>query len=239
MIDRFLRWLRRPVTIVWLIAAAGLMVVGHYLDAHGGLDGLRRFTAYLERSLGSFDALHVGTMYIKDLTGCDLVTEPSRVALACPPARSGSDRLQGRLRGETEPGLITGMVMAVGSTLTRLWREATWLGAAIHLLLLGAAVYWLARTLDVTTGGPFSWLLCLALTPVVASVVALGLKWFLLLLVVLFSQALAGVAWVLATFPTAIKWLARTITLVKTAQDVESVATGVSAGGTSGHPPGA
>jgi hypothetical protein len=77
------------------------------------------------------------------------------------------------------------------------------------------------------------------LTPVVASVVALGLKWFLLLLVVLFSQALAGVAWVLATFPTAIKWLARTITLVKTAQDVESVATGVSAGGTSSHPPGA
>jgi hypothetical protein len=239
MIARFLRWLGRPVTIVWLIVAACLMVAGHYLDAHGGLDGLRRFTAYLERSLRSFDALHVGRMYIKDLTGCDLVAEPRRLAVVCPPARSASDRLEGRLRGETEPGLITGTVMAVGSTLTRLWREATWLGAAIHLLLLGAAAYWLARTLDVTTGGPFTWLLCLALTPVVASLVALGLKWFLLLLVVLFSQALAGVAWVLVTFPTAIKWLARMIALVKTAQDVESVASSVSAGGPPGNPPGA
>jgi hypothetical protein len=129
--------------------------------------------------------------------------------------------------------------MAVGSTLTRLWREAIWLGAAIHLLLLAAADYWLARTLDVTTGGPFSWLLCLALTPVVASFAALGLKWFLLLLVVLLSQALAGVASVLVTFPTAVKWLARMIALVKTAQDVESVASSVSAGGPPGHPPAA
>jgi hypothetical protein len=75
MIARLLRWLKRPAAIAALILAACLMVAGHYLDAYGGLGGLKRFTAYLERSLMSFDALHIGKIYIKELTGCEIVVE--------------------------------------------------------------------------------------------------------------------------------------------------------------------
>jgi hypothetical protein len=229
MIAWFLRRLKRPVTIASLIAAIGLMVAGHYLDAHGGLAGLRSFTAYLERSLRSFDALHVGRVYLKELTGCEIVVESDRVAAACPPAAGASDALLRSRAGRSEPGVISGLILAVASTLARIWAEATWLGAAFHLLLLGGAAVWLARRLDVATAGPFSWLACLALTPLVASLSALGLKWFLLLLALLFSQTLAGIAWVLATFPVAIKWLGYGFTAYKTAGDIQAAAEDVSA----------
>ena len=46
MIDRFLHWLRRPSTILsFIVVAACIMAVGHFLDANNMFDGLRNFTA--------------------------------------------------------------------------------------------------------------------------------------------------------------------------------------------------
>src|SRR5262245_56316711 len=107
MIDRFLHWLRRPSTILSLIVAACIMAVGHFLDDNNMFDGLRNFTAYLERSLTSFDAVNVGKVYYEELTGCRIVLESRSFSVICEPARSLSDHLQMSLKGERNPGFIT------------------------------------------------------------------------------------------------------------------------------------
>jgi hypothetical protein len=239
MIERFLDWLKQPSTIASLIVAACLMVVGHYLNANNMFRGLTNFTAYLERSLTSFDAVNIGKVYYEELTGCQIVLESHGFRVACEPAPSLSDHLQKSLKGEREPGLITGIFVAFINTLRRIGNEATWLGIVIYVLSFAAGGYWLARKLDVATSGPAGWLVWFVLAPAVASVIALGLRWLLLLFVKLFSPVLAGIAWVLAYFATPFKWLGYGVTLVKTAKDIQSVGQNLSSVEPPKNPPNA
>lgn len=120
-----------------------------------------------------------------------------------PTCLSSSDHLQTPLKSESrKPDLIKGIFIAFINTLGRIGKEATWLGIVIYVFSFGAGGYWLARKLDAASSAPADWLVWVVLTPAVASVIALGLKWLLLLRVKLFSAMLAGIAWVLATFAT-------------------------------------
>ena len=89
------------------------------------------------------------------------------------------------------------------------------------------------------TSGPAGWLVWFVLAPAVASVIALGLKWLLLLFVKLFSPVLAGIAWALAYFAVPFKWLGYGVTLVKTAQDIQSVGENLSSVEPPKNPPSA
>ena len=133
--------------------------------------------------------------------------ESRSFSVICEPARSLSDHLQMSLKGERKPGFITGIFIAFINTLGRIGNEATWLGIVIYIFSFAAGGYWLARKLDVATSGPSGWLVWFVLAPAVASVIALGLKWLLLLFVKLFSPVLAGIAWALAYFAVPFKWL--------------------------------
>jgi hypothetical protein len=69
---------------------------------------------------------------------------------------------------------------------------------------------------------PF-WLGLLLLAPALASLVALGLKWLLLLFVLLFSQVLAGVVWIFATFGGLIAWLSTGLSIYGRAQQIDAL----------------
>jgi hypothetical protein len=100
---------------------------------------------------------------------------------------------------EREPSVIVKLLSALENTVTAIWSGSTWLGILIYAGALVLSGLWLARRLN-PEDEPLLWLLWFVLIPAVASVAALGLKWLLLLFVLLFSQTLAGIVWVASTF---------------------------------------
>lgn len=216
--SRFLPLLRRPPTIAALVIAAALVLAGRWLSGEQILAGLTSITLYLRQSLESFDALHVARTFYAELTGCHMLWMPTGFEMDCAP---GLDTLD-RLNGKSDPHPLLALVLAIFSTIGSLWSGSTWLGLVFYALALvasGAALAALMKPGD----EPVLWLIWLLLIPLGAGVIGLLLKWVLLLFVLLFSEVLAGIVWILATFGAAIAWLR---SVLDTAHNVDAAMVG-------------
>jgi len=211
-------WLGRPPTIAAILAAIVLVAAGRLVTGEQILAGLTSMTLYLRQSLESVDAFHVARTFYAELTGCRMQWTASGFEMNCAPGLDTFDRLA----GQSDPHPLIVLMLAVVNTVGSLWSGTTWLGLVFYAVALPAGAAVLAAIVK-PQDEPVLWLIWLLLIPVAAGVIALLLKWVLLVFAVLFSEALAGIAWVIATFGTAIVWLR---SVLDTAHSVDSVAAG-------------
>lgn len=210
------RLLRRPSAAA-IVLALFLAGAGHLINSYGVVGPLGSFTDYLKRSLESFDALRVGGVFYFELTGCEVRTGGGFHGVECTQSY--------RAPGSSE-SVVAYLGKAVVNTAEAIWNGSTGLGLFVYAAALLASAWWLTARLydgeDSVFSLPF-WLGLLVLTPALASLTALGLKWLLLLFVLLFSQVLAGVVWVLATFGGLIAWLGTGWSVFSKAQQIDTL----------------
>lgn len=210
--------LRRPPTIAAIVIAVALVLASQWVSGEQILAGLTSVTLYLRQSLESFDAFHVARTFYAELTGCHMHWTPTGFEMDCAP---GLDTLD-RLNGKSDPHPLVALVLAIFNTIGSLWSGSTWLGLVFYALALvasGAALAAIMKPGD----EPVLWLIWLLLIPVGAGVIGLLLKWVLLLFVLLFSEVLAGLVWIVATFGAAIAWLR---SVLDTAHNVDAAMVG-------------
>jgi hypothetical protein len=215
-------WIHRRPAVIFIVIAMIFLGLGHFFKTHGVLGPLASFTAYLERSLESFDALRIGGTFYNELTGCQV----DGSGIACAAGPDTTDRLQDTLEGRPQNGLIGSILAAAINTVASVFGQSTWLGILIYIVALVAAAVAITRVLDVEESGMVGIVLIVLLTPALASVAALGLKWLLLLFVILFSQVLAGIAWLLTPAGIFLKVFASGNEVLTTAHHIEELATG-------------
>lgn len=210
------RRLRRPSAAAFFLALI-LAGAGHLVSSYGVLGPLASFTDHLQRSLESFDAMRVGTVFYAELTGCEIRAGGGFFGVECAQAY--------RPPGPPESAVVQ-LLKAVANTAAIIWNGSTGLGLLIYGAALVASAWWLGTRLhggeDSLSWPPF-WLGLLVLSPAIASLVALGLKWSLLLFVLLFSQVLAGVVWVLATCGGLIAWLGTGWSIFSKAHQIDAL----------------
>jgi hypothetical protein len=214
-------WLSRPPTIAAIVVAIVLVMAGRFVSGEQILVWLTSITLYLRQSLESFDALHVARTFYAELTGCHMLWTPSGFEMNCAP---GLDTLD-HLGGKSEPHPLIALIMAVFNTIGSLWSGSTWLGLIFYAFALVASGVALAAIMK-PEDEPVLWLIWLLLIPAAGGMIALLLKWVLLLFVLIFSEALAGIVWIIATFGTAIVWLR---SVLDTAHNVDAVVAGTAA----------
>lgn len=220
MLGRVFPWASKHPSFASIILALIAAALGQIFKTYGVLGPLAQFTAYLEDSLRSFDVTNISATFYRELTGCGFDSG----ALACEPGPDASDRLQDSLLGRPQNGLIGGILVAVINTVAIVFGQATWLGMLIYLVLLIAAGVAVATILDIEDSGLVGVLLIIVLTPAAASIAALGLKWLLLLFIVLFSQVLAGIMWFVTTFGTFIAWAKAGNAVLSSAHKIDKLA---------------
>ena len=214
----------RLPTFTAIVIAVILLAVGRLISSYDVFASLGAITEYLRGSLQSFDAFNIASTFYRKLTGCELHWTDQGFEVVCQPGLDTLDYPQ----GQREPGLIGRLLMAVVNTIGSLWNGSTWLGIFVYAvaLLIGAAS--LAHAME-PRDEPFLWLSLIVLVPLVASLVALALKWLLLLCVLVFSEALAWLAWLLATFGFVIAWVR---SVLETAHQVDDMVLGTGAAAT-------
>jgi hypothetical protein len=235
MLAAIFPWAAKRPSLVSIILALMLLGLGQLFRAYGVLGPLADFTAYLERSLQSFDAPNIGSTFYRELTGCGY----ENGAIACAPGPDTYERLQDTLEGTRENGLLGSILVAVIMTVTIVFGQATWLGILIYLIALIAAAWMIAAVLDLEESGPAGIVLTIVLTPAVASIAALALKWLLLLFILMFSQVLAGIVWFLATFGAFIGWAQMGNAVLSNAHQLDTAASTVKSDPPSASPPAA
>jgi len=217
---------RKSLSLTAIVLASLLVGAGYLINTYGVLTPLARFTQYIERSLESFDATNLARTFYYELTGCTIKgAEGTGVSVVCEPEDAGTlDALCCTRTGECEnqTGFLEGIFMATVKTAEGLWSGSTWLGVLLFAGALTLSGIWLAKTLS-PQDEPALWLLWLLLVPAMASLAALVLKWLLLLFVVLFSQALAGIVWAVATFGGVIVWFKAGLQVFTTAHQIEKL----------------
>jgi hypothetical protein len=219
MIAKFFPWASKRPSVIAIILALVLLGLGQFFKTHEVLGPLARFTNYLEHSLRSFDAMNVTTIFYRELTGCELVSD----GIACAPGPDATERLENGLQGGHENGLIGTIIVAVINTVASVFGQSTWLGILLWLVFLGGAGVVMATMLDIEESGPVGIVLLIVLTPALAGVAALALKWLLLVLVLLFSEVLAGIVFVLGAFGSFIAWGIKGNAVLSTAHSIDSL----------------
>ena len=202
MLDEIFPWVKRFPSLTAIVLALALAALGHFLDAHGLMTFLAKFTAWIEQSLHSFDALNIGTVFYRELTGCELLDGD----VACAPGPDTYDRLRDTALGKPENGLFATILFAVVNTISIVFGQTTWFGILFYLLAIIASAAVLAQLIEFDDWGPFGIVLLVVLAPALASFIALGFKWLLLLLVLVFSQVLAGIMLFVTTFGSVIAY---------------------------------
>ena len=81
----------------------------------------------------------------------------------------------------------------------------------------------IANATGLAEEGPFGVIALIILTPALASLIMLALKWLLLLCAMLFSYSLAGIAWVLLLFGPFFFWLLAANAVLNNAHTIDNV----------------
>ena len=122
MLYELFPWMRRRPSVLALLIAGLLYLLGHYLKANGGtISVLDTFTTYLKTSLTAFEPWHIADIFYYELTGCRL----SDMAVVCDPPPDMIDVLGGNGGSNS---LFATFLLAVVSSIAQIWVQSTWLG---------------------------------------------------------------------------------------------------------------
>jgi hypothetical protein len=219
MLDYVFPWIRKRPGLASLAGGVVLVVLGHLFEKYGILTPLTQVTQYLYDSLSSFDATRVGTIFYRELTGCEVVEN----GIACVPGPDTTDQLRMTLEGQQQPGMLTTLFLAVINTVGFVFANSTWLGIIIYLLTVAASIAILLAMVE-DGGGFLGFLVFVLIAPALSTLIALAMKWVLLLFVMLFSEVLAGVAWIIVTFGSFFTWLNMGHQVLSHAHQLDSLA---------------
>ncbi len=229
MLQDLKAWLFRPRMIGSLILAVIIVAGSHFLSTLNltqKLERLPALTTYVQQSLSSVDTIKIVNAFYYEFIGCEIVGEFPGYSIDCRGRGLAGPNLtyEERLGRGPEPKLSERFVTAVFNAVARLWNESTWLGLVIAVPAFWMAGVFMYNRLD-GESPIVDFLYWTFATPVIASGVALALKILLLALVWIFSAALAGILWILATFGGLAFWLGRAWQVIETAEDIANART--------------
>jgi hypothetical protein len=214
MIDACVAWVKKPRSLVWLGVAALLAVVGHLLEGVDVLAWLGDVTAAFYTSLDSIDALRIIDLFYLRLTGCHVDQIAAGAAVVC-------DGLNAAERFGTYHPVFLAVIApldAAWSTLRALMVETTALGMILFLATIVTSAILLNRWIGPFENGFFAFGLWVVLIPVGAGLLALALKWILLVFTLIFSTVLG----LLITFAFAIKIVLAVLGVLERAEKLEA-----------------
>lgn len=207
----------------WLAAALGLAIIGHLLEGVAVISTLQHVTAAIEASLRSVQPFEVATIFRK-------ATLNHAGLWFCAPAGSAPDT-PGHCGGLWAiPNAGFAYLVALPEASWTAWGRGGIVPRAVMLLtaLLIATAAVLAITSLVPPGERGEALRTLVIVPIMAppfvGVVLWVMLQVLLLLTFFFGQVLAGIAWLVATFALAYKFIMFCLGIVQSADSLQDKA---------------
>jgi hypothetical protein len=213
----------------YLAGAIVVLIVGRLLDGVEIVEPLRQGTTALLSDLTVLDPWNVARVYYSNLTGCVANYSGMSVSVDC----SGYERLGAGYGGSlyNPVYLLLHICVSLWLTLAWVWDNTGWGGRALAVLTLTAAGLWLAnrklngeeRDWDFEPGFvEFGWVILW--TPIFAAVLGLGLQWLLIVLIWIFGQAIALIAWLVAVLAVPIAYARMAMGAVSDAKNIEKLA---------------
>lgn len=207
----------------YLVAAAGIALLGHFLSEIEILEPLRAFTTQTLADLRVISPLNVIGTYYYHLTGCAVTFVDGSVSGNCDYAATvGQQMTQYGLTGFKTIFWPVAMLL---QTALEVWEQSGWVGRIVYLLTLPVGGVMAMGAVDQISENDdwtmFGWILVAALLPLTAGLVALLLQGVLIVFLWVFGKALAAVVWTITFAAGPLTFANHAMKVVKEARELE------------------
>jgi hypothetical protein len=208
----------------YLVAAAGVALLGHWLSTVEIVAPLKALSAQLLADLQVISPLNAMGAYYYNLTGCSVAFAGGSVSGNCDAYASVGTKMS--LYGLEGIGVVFWPVVVLFESVLTIWNQTGWMGRIVYLATLpvGAvgAIWAVEQTGDDADEWTFvGWAMAAALLPLFAGAAALVLQWLLIAILWVFGQALAAIVWTATVAAVPFAYFKGALGLVKEARQLE------------------
>jgi hypothetical protein len=218
VVSRLPRW-------PYLVAAAAVAALGHWLSTIEIVEPLKQLSAQLLADLRVISPLNVIGAYYYSLIGCNAGIVDGAVTANCDTAASVWQQME--RYGLDGIAKMFWPVVILLQTAILVWDTSGWMGRVIYLATLPVgAIGAIAAVEQIGDDSSddwsvFGWIMTAALLPLFAGAAALVLQWLLIAILWIFGQALGALVWTATVAAAPFAYFKGAMGLVKEARQLE------------------
>jgi hypothetical protein len=208
----------------YLVAAAAVAALGHWLSTIEVVEPLKQLSAQLLADLRVISPLNVIGAYYYSLIGCNAGIVDGAVTANCDAATSVWQQME-RYGLDGISKMFWPVVMLL-QTAILVWDTSGWMGRVIYLATLPVGAIGAIAVVEQTGDDSddwsvFGWIMTAALLPLFAGAAALVLQWLLIAILWAFGQALGAIVWAVTVAAAPFAYFKGALGLVKEARQLE------------------
>ena len=208
----------------YLVAAAAVAALGHWLSTIEIVEPLKALSAQLLADLQVISPLNVIGAYYYSLTGCSAGIVEGAVTANCDAATSIWQQME-RYGLEGISKIFWPILMLLQTALL-VWETSGWMGRFVYLATLPVGAIGAMAVVerigdDRDDWTMWGWIMTAVLLPLFAGAAALVLQWLLIAILWIFGQALGAIVWAATVAAAPYAYFKGALGLVKEASQLE------------------